>query len=288
VTSWVFEKPALKKGVPQRGRWSGVVGNFDLPCWFEGEGQVKASIEPPAAFSANVKASPVEGPFIVYPIERSEKTPLDALTVVDLMRNSMGIGPCEAVIDMVAAGSLDKGIYTCSLEAVLPGIFDLGKQKQERVFLGEMCSNVVVFVTAIQDRINGYVDFRGGLLAYLDAQKKAHPETGEFAARMEALAKGIGERRADGGPKVAALAGQLRDAIDADTLRVNPHAIAAQIAGIGLGQDNRVAQCRLAVKEMRRAATIEATVNPAAAEMAKEIRKRTQAILRNPLGHEMM
>lgn len=37
----------------------------------------------------------VYGGFVIYPLDRMDKTPLDKFTVVDLMRQALGIGPCK-------------------------------------------------------------------------------------------------------------------------------------------------------------------------------------------------
>ncbi|MBA4388970.1 MAG: hypothetical protein C0404_13395, partial [Verrucomicrobia bacterium] len=37
----------------------------------------------------------VYGSVVIYPLDRTDKTPLDRFTVVDLMRQALGIGPCK-------------------------------------------------------------------------------------------------------------------------------------------------------------------------------------------------
>ncbi|MCK5849967.1 MAG: hypothetical protein KAH23_03555, partial [Kiritimatiellae bacterium] len=244
----------------------------------------KPSIELPAKF----KGGAFHGPFTAYPIERTGKTPLDKLTIADLMKNSMGIGPCESILKTTSAGAQDKGIFTCSLEAIFPLFVDAGLAKQEREYLYDMCDAVVVFVSAISDRINVYVSFHKDMLKYLAEQKQANVEHAEFFTRIEALLKPIGTKKSNNASSVAKMAKQLRPVIDADIITINYHAIAKRIAGVGLKGDNHVARCRLAVKNVRRQATIEMAKNPKLLEIGKEIRKRTHDVLGNPLGHEMM
>jgi len=59
------------------------------------------------------------------------------------------------------------------------------------------------------------------------------------------------------------------------------------IAAHGLWQDNLVARGRNSAKIIRQIATIEMAINPKSAEVAREVRKRTQQALRGALGHEM-
>jgi hypothetical protein len=261
--------------------WSGVVGGYVQPFGTAAKEMQKAGIQPPSAFSK----VPVQGPFVVYPSDRTAETPLDTCTITDLMRDSLGAGPCKNLLE--GQGDTSKGIYTCSLEHTLPPLFEFGLQKYEKAYINKMLDEVQVFVKAIQDRINVYVDFRGELLKYLAEQKKAKPEMTEFISKLETQTSAIQEKKANGAEPVKKLVEQLRPAITQDALKVNCHQIAAAIAGIGLGQDNAVAKCRLSVKVLRQLATIEMAINPKNAAIANEVRKRTQAVLRNPLGHEM-
>lgn len=150
-----------------------------------------------------------------------------------------------------------------------------------------MLREVQVFVKAIQDRISSYVDFREQTLKYLAEQRTVHPEQAEFISKLEEQTKRIQSKRVDGIEPVSKMVAQVKPEIWADIHKVDVHKICSNIAGVGLGQDNTVAQCRQKVKVLRQMATIEMALNPKTSSVAKEIRKRTQKILRNPYGHEM-
>ena len=55
---------------------------------------------------------------------------------------------------------------------------------------------------------------------------------------------------------------------------------------VGGNQDELVGECRSAVKILRQRAGLAMATNPAAAEIAKEIRDRTQKVLRNATSYE--
>ena len=55
---------------------------------------------------------------------------------------------------------------------------------------------------------------------------------------------------------------------------------------IGGNQDELVGECRMAVKWVRQRAGLLMAVDPRMAEIAREVRRRTQNALRNPAGHE--
>ncbi|MBA4388299.1 MAG: hypothetical protein C0404_09985 [Verrucomicrobia bacterium] len=278
VDSWEFmHNPG------SRGGWSGVVGSYEHPCWVVDNNGAKGMIEPPTKFPNGNFA----GPFLVYPIDRVKETPLDKMTITDVMRNSLGIGPCEYIMDAAGQGVANRGIYTCSVEHTVPILFEYGWQKDERVYLNTMLREVQVFVKAIQDRINSYVDFREQTLKYLAEQKTAHADQAEFIGKLEEQTKRIQTNKANGIDPVSKMVAQIKPEIMGDVRRIDVGGTAAGIAGVGLGQDNAVAQCRQKVKILRQMATIEMALNPKSADVAKEMRKRTQQILRSPFGHEM-
>ena len=171
--------------------------------------------------------------------------------------------------------------------------------KEERAFIRTQNEQVLIFITHIQDRINAYVDFMEGLLAYLDEQEKKQPNLSAFIGRLRVMAKKemfmYGGRfqsplkRADGAKRADPLLADVYKALEVDTPERAYKALGAIPGipqGIGDPQDLRVAQLRRRAKEIRAMATMEMATNPAAGEIAKEVRKRTEAVLRNPAGYE--
>ena len=75
-----------------RKRWTTVLGSFYYPCWVDKDGE--GYLQPLA------KVVRFQGPAIVYPITRLDSTPLTEFTIVDIMRATLGIGPCEYVLDI--------------------------------------------------------------------------------------------------------------------------------------------------------------------------------------------
>ncbi|MBA4389175.1 MAG: hypothetical protein C0404_14475, partial [Verrucomicrobia bacterium] len=280
IDSWEFESPGT--------RWSGVAGNYTYPCWFDPKDPTKAAIQPATKFPNGNFA----GPFVAYAIERNKDTPLDQLTITDLMRNSLGVGPCQHIMDVAGQGVTSKGIFTCGVNEMVVDVFLWKRQKDELVFMDRMMKEVQVFIKAIGDRINMYAEFRGQTLQYLGEQKKAHPELADFIGRLEAQTTKIHGTKVDSVPGVAKIGEQIMKEAMSDNPRRDINSLTEEgkggsIASTGGWQDDIVARSRNSVKILRQMATIEMAVNPKSAELCKEIRKRTQQALRGALGHEM-
>jgi hypothetical protein len=228
---------------------------------------------------------------VTYPIDRDSETPTEQAAVTDLMRGSLGGGPCEYIMDTAGAGVSDKGIFTCAVDAMIPALFSGGLQKEERVMIDRMLQESQTFVKAIGDRINVYVDLRSDLLKYLAEQKKVHPELADFIGRLEKQTNAMHGQKVDKSAVVARLVDQIKAEAMSDSPRRDIGALTVEegngIASHGGWQDDVVARCRNSVKIVRQIATIEMAINPKSAEVAREVRKRTQLALRGALGHEM-
>jgi len=270
-----------------RRRWTTVLGWFPYPCWVDREG--RGFLQPLA------KRLRFEGPALIYPVNRAARTPLDAFTVVDVVRATLGVGPCEYILDVEGQPTAMKGRATCATRDTLNPIYAAGRQRQERATIEKALDEVLVFVKHIRSRIDAYVEFGHELRAYLDQQKRAHPELAEFLAEMDGLARAIDERfdaRKDKIRTPAYVAGltekfrrTLLDDEGPDALD-RCKEITGAIVTVGGNQDELVGECRMAVKILRQQAGLAMARDPRTAEIAGEIRRRTQEVLRNPASYE--
>jgi hypothetical protein len=240
-----------------------------------------------------------EGPMVVYPIRRDEETPLDQMLLDDLMRLSLGSGPCGYILDVSGRTSSGKGIFTCSYDWTIPRMLHQNKEeagflKEERVFVRTMHKHVLLFMKHIQDRIGGYAKFRTEMLAALEEREKKTPDLAGFIGTLKKQVEKLPTKRPEGDKKVALLLAKIERGISVDI----PENIglakgsSRPIPGTAERQDKQLANCRKAVKMLRALAVAEmvkdpeAGKNPAAGEIVKMIRKKSHEILRNPAHHE--
>ena len=270
-----------------RERWTTVLGKFQYPCWTDTGGQ---------GFLQPLKAGlALQGPALVYPIGRARATPLDAYTVVDIVRGTLGVGPCEYVLDVEGQRSEYKGRATCSNRSVLNEIYEKREQKKRRAEVEQSLVDVMIFIRHIRGRIEGYVDFGHRTLASLAAQKKAHPELAEPIAGLEASARAIDERVAARKDKIktpddaARLVEEFRAKVldyEGDDALARCKKFTEAWVDIGGNQDELVGECRWAVRVLRQRAGLAMALDPRLTEIARKIRADSQKVLRNPAGHE--
>jgi len=270
-----------------RKRWMTIYGSFLYPCWIDRSGQ--GHIQPLK------KGVRFEGPAVIYPIDRVQQTPLDQFAVVDIMRRTLGVGPCEYILDVENQRSQYKGRAACPTRDLLGGIYSRGEQKQKKAQIDKALDDLMIFYRHIRGRIENYVAFGRDLRSYLADRKQASPKLAGHIAELEALTRGIDERLAERRSKIQTLAhdaetiekfrSTLLTYYQSDALAKVKKYTEAWVV-IGANQDELVAECRLAVKRVRQRAGLLMAVEPRMAEIAREVRRRTQKVLRNPANHE--
>jgi len=270
-----------------RKRWTTVLGSFRYPCWLDRSG--RGYLHPLK------RAVRFRGPALIYPLSRARQTPLETFTVVDVVRSTLGVGPCEYILDLEGQRSINRGIATCGCRSTLNPIYKAGRQRQERPKIERTLKDVIVFIKFIRRRIEEYVAFGHAVREYLDEQRKAHPELAVHLDKLDAAARVIdakfAARRAkiktpaDAEKLVAEFRRTLLDYEGPDAFQKCRRFTEAWVA-IGGDQDELVGECRLAVKVLRQRAALAVAVDPRMAEVARQIRRRSQKVLRNPASHE--
>ena len=288
-----YLKPSWMGGGPERlpgtrKRWTTVLGSFLYPVWSDpdGRGYLQPLKHDRVAF---------RGPAVIYPVNRTEGTPLEAYTVIDLVRNTLGAGPCEYLLDLEGNKAEYKGRATCSSRDTLKRIYAAGEQKAKRAEVDKILNDALLFVKHIRGRITRYVEFGRRMREVLAAQKKAHPELKDGIGELEKIAEEIDARFSAREDKmktpdhVAEMNEKFRrevldyegpDAVD----RCMKYALALVV--IGDNQDELSGECRWVVKALRQKAGLLMAADPRMAPIAAEIRAKTQEVLKNPAGHE--
>lgn len=288
-----FLKPAVlgsaSSRIPaDRKRWTTVLGTFRYPCWIDAEG--RGFIEP-----LSHRALALRGPALIYPINRMPETPLETFTVVDVMRNTLGVGPCEYILDLEGQKSEYRGRATCSVRDTLNPIYQKGKQKEQRAAVDRTLDEGLVFVKHIRGRIERYQEFGRTLRAWLAEQKRAHPDLAGPIGELENLAGELEARYAARREKirtpehVARMNEDFRRDVlgsEAPDAAEKCKAYTAALVEIGDNQDELSGECRWVLKSLRQKAGLLMLSEPRMAEIAEEVRRRAQEAMKNPAGHE--
>jgi hypothetical protein len=273
---------------PTRARWTTVLKKFKYPCWSDPKGT--AYFQP-----IDNEVLSMRGPAVIYPANRVPETPLEAYTVLDIARSSLGAGPCEYILDLDNQKSSNKGHATCWTRDYLMGVYQKGSQKAQRKEIETNLDQVLTFVKNIRGRITRYSEFLRSMRTYLAAQLKAHPELKDSIAALDKIAEEA-ERRYKAReekiktPEVVAKMNEdfRKEILDAE----GPAALekcktySTALVEIGDNQDELAGELRWVVRAFRQKAGLLVAADPKMGAIATEIRAKTHEILRNPAGHE--
>ena len=236
---------------------------------------------------------------IIYPFDRVKiapfRTPIESLTVVDLVRMTLGVGPCQYILDLEGQKRNSRGVATCYGRDVINAIFQQGTQLQHRDVIEEHLAATVAFVRNVRERIDAYMTFGHEMRAYLQEQKRLDPRHAEFFDELLAVTKRLDQffeasREHIRTPQYAEdCAESFRKNLLTYTGKDAFQKCAAQMGvftSIGGAQDGLVASCRMIVKMLRQRSGIAMAADPDLRKIATEVRARTHAILRSPTPYE--
>ncbi len=186
-----------------------------------------------------------DGPTIIYPIDRTKATPLTTILPIDVMRNALGIGPCQYVLQ---AEGLATGANPTP-EQVSHWVeqqFKRKKEKGARDEIKDRLAQMVDHVARVRARIGQY----GESAKQLRSLCQKH----EGAARCLAIVDQLEQAATMKGDEPKA-AKQLADAVVALIGKENAleecQKLGEAIRGIGSAQDAALARCRLHVRRLR-------------------------------------
>ncbi len=267
-----------------RKRWTTVLGRFPYPCWIEHDGQ--GYLQP-----IRHEQLTFGGPALLYPINRVKETPPDVYTLVDVVRSTLGMGPCEYILDLEGQKEKYAGINTCSVRDRFNEIFPAGQQKEKRKEMEKMLDDTLIFVRSIRKRIDEYLEFSRGMKAYLSEQKAKRPELSGFLDDALKLVSEVDAREAVRRDKMKTpdFVAKLNDDFRKNGIALEgPEGVARAreygkaLTGVGDNQDGLVGEFRWIVKTLRQKAGLAMARDPKLGPVAEEIRAMTQKMLRNP------
>jgi hypothetical protein len=241
---------------------------------------------------------------LIYPLGRVADTPLNVFTPVDLMRETLGQGPCEYILDLAGikprhAGG-DRPILsyaTCGLwnDHIGPIVRQFKKKpdgtfepldEKTRAHLLQATEDMWYFVHAIHDRLREYKKWGADMDAFCKQESAKNPKIKPIAdlalTHLDRLNADLARHKFEGPGSEA----YWKDRIPAlvAMIKADQYADVASIGTIrqlGNDQDERVSRCRQYVKAVLQEIVFQDTSDPAARAFAAELRDRCHRMLRN-------
>jgi len=136
---------------------------------------------------------------VIYLYGRTAGTPLEALTPVDLVRDSLGLKRAQDLLDEEgltgyrrAAGPTTWAELSVTLES-LNYLFERKLEVQESVYAGHLCDDLPLFVEGMDKRLKEYADFTREVKALCKTSDKTKPATVNLLKSLEAPMQKLAE-----------------------------------------------------------------------------------------------
>jgi len=208
-------------------------------------------------------------------LDRSRETPLTALCPIDVMRNTLGVGPCQYILDV--EGLPSEGNPTP--DAVMAWVerqFERGKERQAADEIRSRLASVIEHAMCAEGRIRRYLAC---------AREVAPRDSREVPADVRSLCVTVKELEtaAAGEPSDLKRLAELTETVT--SLIGKPNAAAAcraaggEMRRIGAAQDRALSKCRMLARWLVQQCRMWAARDPAAAERANAIRARVEKVL---------
>ena len=214
------------------------------PCWFANS---TPYIHPPAFKSAPSLLA------VVYPIDRTQATPLNEFLLVDLMRSTLGVGPCQYILDVEGLDAQTAPTPALVCEYVESQLRK-NKSRQNPTAMRERIGAMAGHVEQAEARVTAYAALSGKIRAIAGgALTSDNAETREMVRILDDLEATIAqlapERRS---PKDAkALAEQLAGLTDQASWQDSFQRVNAELRAIGSAQDRTLAKCRMDLRRLK-------------------------------------
>ncbi|HEX4796562.1 MAG TPA: hypothetical protein VH370_22415 [Humisphaera sp.] len=241
---------------------------------------------------------------IIYPLGRVAGTPLNVFTPIDLMRETLGQGPCEYILDVAGINPRKPGGDRQTLAYATCGLWDYhiqpivqqlktkpdgGYEKLDdptKTHLIQALDDMWYFVHAVHDRLREYKAWGAEMDAYCKQESAKSPAIKAIAdqtlAQLDRLNADIARHKFEGPGSEAYWKDRVPELIQ--MVKSDNYADLAGISKIrdlGDQQDERVSRCRQYVKAIVQETIFQDTSDPGARAFATEIRDRCHQMLRN-------
>jgi len=241
---------------------------------------------------------------LIYPLGRVPATPIDIFTPVDLMRETLGQGPCEYILDLAGVKPRQPGGDRQTLAYATCGLWDdhispiVNKLKrlpdgtfealpgETKTHLIQAMEDMWYFVHAIHDRLREYQQWGTNMAAFCQQESVKSPPLRSIAeaarVQLDRLNADLRRHKFEGPGSEAYWKVRVPELIQmVETNRYAEVGSIGKIRDLGNEQDERVSRCRQYVKAMLQEVIFQDTSDPAARLFASELRDRCHRMLRN-------
>jgi len=245
----------------------------------------QAKLIPRAAEHMPTPVIQVPAPAVVYPLDRNAATPLTTFCPVDVLRNTLGVGPCQYVLQTEGLASDTDP----TPDHVMDWVEDQFKKNRELESADEIKNRLRAMADHVgrtQARIDEYAALAGELRTMCQAEQR-DDHVGAAIPRFVRILDEMEQAIAAGWPdavlpaRAAELVDEIVSLIGKDNALAQCEGRATEVRQLGAVQDRMLSKCRMAVRWLNEQAKMSAVRDPAGAELAGKVRARCERFLQD-------
>jgi hypothetical protein len=214
-------------------------------------------------------------PLLVYPIDRTRATPLTAFCPIDILRATLGVGPCQYILQTEGLAS-DTNPTPDSVMAWVEKQFAKKKEKKAADEIRENLAQMVGHVQHVDQRIAKYSELAREIRALCTA-----PAADSLRQTLDYLDRAVstssGSRSST--ERARKLADDILVLIGKGNAAAQCRPIAAEVRRLGAMQDRTLANCRMAARWLEQQASMMGARSPESAETARKIQAQIENVL---------
>jgi len=272
--SWYF------RGADETSEAAGLDGE-PSPCCLEAQ---RAVVQfQPAMLGKAARSEPRS--LVVYPIDRSRTTPLTTFCPIDILRATLGVGPCQYILQTEGLAS-DANPTPDNVMTWVEKQFSKKKEKKAADEIRDMLLQMADHVEHVQKRIAQYAELARDVRRLCEgpaAGSAAAQATQSLRPTLDRLEEAVGAVSGNARPveQVRKWAGEIAALIGQQNAAAECRRLGLEIRRLGASQDRTLANCRMAARWMRQQAATWPAQSPDTAGLAEKIHARIDQVLGN-------
>jgi len=258
-----------------------VVAAQGCPCRIDGE---RAVVHGPLI--AEAASGLPAWPLLVYPMDRSRATPLTAFCPTDVLRNTLGVGPCQYILQTEGLQT-DTNPTPDNVMTWVEKQIARKRHKKSADEIRDLVQQMTEHVSHVADRIQRYADL-GRDVQKLCTAGEASDSLRTAAAALKPIAAGL-QRNATvpdlttAPQRVSQLAVQVVALVDQASPLAECQRLGAELRSVGAVQDRALANGRMAARWLRARAKMLAADERPTADWIRKVQASVDAALQDKL-----
>jgi hypothetical protein len=224
---------------------------------------------------------------LVYALDRSQATPLTMFTPIDILRGTLGVGPCQYILQTEGLAS-DSDPTPDNVMTWIEKQFSRKKEKKSADEIRERLAQMVKHIGQTQSRIEQYRQMFEVVDRLCNAAADGSMPPAE-ARGSRAILASLARSGIETTPSPVKLspahrarlcANQVIDLIGSDGAIAECEKLGGLLRAIGTEQDHIMAVFRMRARWLRQSAAMLAEDHPGDADLAGKVRSKVEEMLR--------